>query len=314
MADPGFYNIPEAYPRQLSLTFEQVIQQEESRFMGMQDAQARWTGKEYVFRDLSKNNWVRNDARGGATLGRESQFSFRKTYKKKVEAEAIWFYEWDKELLDNIALPTSEEMTAMKSGFNRIYDDLSIQAAFEDSLGGVDPYNTATPFPTSQIVPVNYGTPQAPTAGSNQGMTPWKLERARQLFDTADIDMDKEEACIALSPVEIEDLVYFSSTFSQSFWGQVVGDWVKQWHMGNKVAKLMGFTVIKSNRLSVTSGIRDCIAFCRSGFVKSATTDIKMTIDRVPDQKNALLLQGSAMVGISRRWDEKVIKVPCAHT
>ncbi len=313
MPDPGLFSLVESYSRQSDNVFKHVIQQKESRFMGMQDANARWTGKEFIFRDLSKNNWTRNDSRGGDTMGRESQTSFRKVYKKKVEPEAIWFYEWDKELLDNVVLPTSEEMQAMDYGFQRIYDDLSIEAAFEDSYGGVEPYNTAQVFPTSQVVPVNYGTPQAPTALSDLGMTPWKLTRANAMFDKLDLDMENEEKCIALSPDEIDDLVYYSSTFSQSFWGQVVGEWVKEWNKGNRAAQLMGFRVIKTNRLTVASGVRSCIAFCRSGFVKSATTDIKMTIDRIPEKKNALLLQGSAMVGIGRRYDEKVIKIPCYH-
>lgn len=313
MPDPGFYNIPEAYPRKLSLTFEHVIQQEESKFMGMQDTQARWTGKEYVFRDLSKNAWTRNDTRGGDTVGRESQFSFRKVYKKKVEGEAIWFPEWDKELLDDIALPTSEEMQAQKAGFNRIYDDLCIEAAFEDALGGADPYNTAIVFPSSQSVAVNYGTPVAPTAGSNQPLTPWKLVRARKMFSEADIDVSREELCLAISPEEIEDMIYYSSTYSTEMWAKVVGEWVTQWQSGNKLAKLMGYNVVETNRLSETSGIRNCIAYCRSAFVKSATTDVKMSLDRVPQKKNALLLQGSAMVGIGRRHDEKVIKLPCYH-
>lgn len=305
--------IPEHYPRQLSTNFEQAIQQSESKFRAMVDPSAKWTGKEFVFRDLTKNNWTRNDTRGGTTVARETLASFRKTYKKKVEAEAIEFYEWDQELLDSIVHPKSEELQALLSGYERAFDDLVIEAAFEDSLGGVEPHNTATAFPSSQIIPVNYGTPAAPTAGSDQPMTPWKLTRARKMFEENDIDLTREEACIALSPAEIEDLTWYVSTAPTDMWAKIVGEWLNQYHSGNLKAKLMGFTPIVSNRLTVASGVRKCIAFCRSGFVKSAAEEVKTSMDRIPTDKNKLLLQGSAMVGIARRWDEKVVQIPCYH-
>jgi hypothetical protein len=320
MPDPS-YTIPEHYPRQFSTMFEQAIQQSESKFRGMVDSDGRWTGKQYVFRNLSQNNWVRNDTRGGTTVARESQASFRSCFKKKVEAEAIEFYEWDEELLAQIVHPKSQEMEAMRMGYERAFDDLCIEAAFEDAYGGVDPHVTAQVFPTSQILSVAFGTPAAPVAGSNQPMTPWKIMRARKMFEDAQIDLSREEACIALAPADIESLTYYISTAPNEFWAKVLGDWLAQYHQGNLKAKLFGFTPIISTRLATTTTgatsasylIRKCVAFCRSGFVKSATEDVKSSLDRIPQDKNKLLLQGSAMVGIGRRYDEKIIQIPCEY-
>ena len=56
MPDPS-YTTPEHYPRQFLTNFEHAIQQTESKFRGMVDPDARWTGKQYAFRNLSQNNW-----------------------------------------------------------------------------------------------------------------------------------------------------------------------------------------------------------------------------------------------------------------
>jgi hypothetical protein len=320
MPDPS-YNIPEHFPRQFSELFNQSIQQSESKFRSMLDAEGRWSGKQYVFRNLSQNTWTRNDTRGGSTVARESAASFRSCFKKKVEAEAIEFYEWDEELLAQIVSPKSSEMEAMKMGYERAFDDLCIEAAFEDSYGGPDPHVTAQVFPTSQIVPVNFGTPAAPVAGTNQPFTPWKILRAKKMFMDANIDLDREELCIAISPAEIEDLMVYVSTSPNETWAKLTADFLSEHHKGNKTAKLFGATPIVSTRLATTTtgatsssyNIRKCIAFLRSAFVKSATEDVKSSMDRIPQDKNKLLLQGSAMVGIGRRYDEKIIQLPCEH-
>lgn len=312
MADP-YYTIPEHYPRQFATNFNHAIQQSESKFRGMTDSEGRWTGKQFIFRDLSKNTWTRNDTRGGTTVARETQASFRSTFKKKVEAEAIEFYEWDEELLAQIVHPKSSEMEAMRMGYERAFDDLMIEAQFEDSYGGADPHITAQVFPASQVLAVNYGTPAAPTAGTDQPMTPWKIIRAKKMLTEVDIDLDREEVCISMSPTEVEDLIYYVSTAPNEVWAKVIGAWLDQYQTGNRLAKLLGCTPIITTRMSVSSGVRNCAVFCRSAFVKSATEDVKSSLDRIPQDKNKLLLQGSAMVGVARRYDEKIIKVPCYH-
>ena len=320
MADPS-YTIPEHYPRQFSTMFEQAIQQTDSKFRGMVDADARWTGKQYVFRDLTTNVWSRSDTRGGTTVARESQASFRSCFQKKVEAEAIEFYEWDQELLAQIVHPKSGEIEAMRAGYERAFDDLCIEAATEDSYGGPDPHVTAQPFPTSQILSVAYGTPAAPVAGSNQPLTPWKIMKCRTLFEEQNIDLSKEEVCLSLAPRDIEMLQYYVSLASTEFWARVLGAWLEQYHAGNLKAKLFGFTPIITTRIPTTTTgatsssyyIRKCVAFCRSAFVKSAAEVVKSSMDRIPQDKNKLLLQGSAMVGVGRRKDEKVIQIPCEY-
>ena len=315
MPDPT-YTIPEHFEKRYAMTFAQEVQQSVSKFSPFLDADSQWTGKQFVYRDLSKTNWVVNNSRGGTTPTRESTASFRSVFSDKLEPEeGIIFPDWDDELLDRVSSPKSAEMEAMKMGFERALDDLTISRLFSDVYVGTEAngHTTAKAFPTANILPVNYGTPVAPTAGSNQPLTPWKIIRAKKMIEMADVDLDREELLLAISPEEVEDLIYYVSTAPNELWATIVGDWLKAYQSGNTLAKLMGCTVIRSNRLTVSSGIRTCALYCRSAFVRSAYMDVKSSFDKLPREKHAMQLWSSARVGIGRRRDEGVIQIPCAH-
>lgn len=310
------YTIPEHYPRRYAMNFAQVVQQAASKFSPYLDPDSQWTGKQFVYRDLSKTNWIVNNARGGTTPSRETEASFRSVFADKLEPESgIVFPEWDDELLDRVSSPKSPEQEAMRMGFERALDDLTLSKLFADVYVGTDAnqHGTAQAFPSGNVVAVNYGTPAAPTAGSDQPMTPWKIIRAKKLMEEANVDLDREELILALSPQEIEDLTYYVSVAANELWAKVVGDWLQEHQKGNKVAKLMGCTVITTTRMTVSSGVRNCALYCRSAFVRSAYMNVKSSMSVLPREKNAMLLWSSAMVGVGRRTDEKVIKLPCYH-
>lgn len=305
------YNIPEHYPRQLADTFAHSIQQTESRFKMAGVLDSTWTAKEKVYRDLSKNTWIRDDSRFGDTVARETAASFRKAWKKKIVAEPIKFAEWDRELLDRIVLPTSEEQQALRYGYERAVDDLFLEACTEDAYGGDEPYTTAIPFPSSQQLAVNETSTGA--SGANTGLTPWKLLRAKKRFEDLDINLDREEVILAIRPQQELELAKYIESASNDVWAAMIAEWYKSFSTGNTSAKLFGiFKVIKTTRLTVpASDIVTCFAFCRSAFIMSPASEVKVSLDRIPEQRNMLLLQGSAMVGVSRRYDERIIQIPC---
>jgi len=305
------YTIPEHYPRQFADVFAHQIQQTESRFKMAGVLDSSWTAKEKIYRDLSKNTWRRDESRFGDTVARESEASFRKAFKKKIVAEPIKFDQWDKELLDRIVLPTSEEQQSMRYGYERALDDLFIEACTEDAYGGSDPYTTAITFPNDQKLAVN--ETKSGASGANLGLTPWKLLRAKKRFEDLDINLDREEVCLAIRPQQELELLTYVEAATNDIWAAMIADWYKQYQAGNTAVKLFGlFKVIKSTRLAVpSSDIVTCFAFCRSAFVMSPASEVKSSIDRIPEKNNMLLLQGSAMVGIGRRYDERILHIPC---
>ncbi len=305
------YNIPEHYPRQLADTFAHQIQQTEGKFKMAGVLDPSWTAKEKVYRDLSKNTWIRDESRFGDTVARETAASFRKAWKKKIVAEPIKFAEWDRELLDRIVLPTSEEQQALRYGYERAVDDLFLEACTEDAYGGDEPYTTAIPFPASQQLAVNETSTGA--SGANTGLTPWKLLRAKKRFEDLDINLDREEVCLAIRPQQEIEMAKYIESASNDVWAGLMAEWYRAYSRGDTNAKLFGiFKVIKTTRLAVpASDIVTCFAFCRSAFIMSPASEVKVSLDRIPEQRNMLLLQGSAMVGVSRRYDERIIQIPC---
>lgn len=298
------------------MTFANEIQQATSKFSPYLDAESEWTGSEFVYRTLKPTAWVVNNTRGGTTPTRESEASFRRVSADKLEPEeGIIFPEWDDELLDRVSSPKSREMENMKMGFERGLDDLMISKLFAPVYVGTqaNQHSTQLAFPVGNTVPVNYGTPAAPTAGSDQPLTPWKIMRAKSMMAQMEVNLDSEELVLALSPTEIdEDLPYYVSTAGNETWANHIGRWLDSYQSGAPT-KLMGCSVIVTNRLQVTSGVRNCALWTRSSFVRSAYMNVKTSMDKLPKDKMALQLWSSAMVGIGRRTDEGVIKIPCYH-
>lgn len=305
------YTIPEHYPRQFADTFAHQIQQTDSRFKTAGVLDPTWTSREKIFRDLSQNTWRRDESRFGTTVARESEASFRKGYKKKIVAEPLKFDQWDQHFLDQITLPTSEEMQAMRYGYERAVDDLFIEACSETVYGGSDPFTTSITFPASQQLAVNETKTGA--SGANLGMTPWKLLRAKKRFEDLNLNLDREEVCLAMRPQQELELLAYVESASNDVWAAMIADWYKQVNAGNDSAKLFGlFKVIKTTRLEVpATDIVNCYAFTRTAFVMSPASEVRSSMDRVPEQNNMLLLQGSATVGILRRYDERIIQIPC---
>lgn len=302
--------IPEHYRRQFSDQWEQQIQQADSKFSDAGMLDSTWTAKEKVFTDLSKVEFTETTGqRFGSTNAQEIGGGKRKGFKRKFDC-AVKFDQYDKEFLENMGLPDSEVMQAMRMAWNRRLDDIFIDAAIAQSIGGAEPYITPLAFPVSQVVPVNYVKPQA-ALGSNSGMTIWKLLETKTRFEKLDLDLDREEVCLAISPEEEQQLMLYVESAPNETWAKMVAAWFER-----KEAKLLGlFKVIKTNRLPLNSStdVRTCVAFCKKGFTLSSDSfDIKMDI--LATEKHALQIASYGQKGAVRRYDERVIHLPCDRT
>ena len=64
-----------------------------------------------------------------------------------------------------------------------------------------------------------------------------------------------------------------------------------------------------SNRLSVASSIRDCIAFVNDGIALAVGKDVTARIDERADKGYATQVYYSAAFGATRMEEEKVVKI-----
>lgn len=300
--------IPDHFRRQFSATWDSVLQQRNQRFANAGRIESSWSAKEFVWHDLDKIEAVETTGqRFGDSNPTDVSGGARKGYQRQFDV-AIKRDQWDQKFLDQWALPDSDIVMEMKSGLNRKLDDVWLDAAVADALGGADPYNTAIPLPNSSKVPVNYilgGT------GSNSGLTPYKLLEATKRFAAAEVDLDQEELWLAISPQQRLELVSYVAQAPNEVWARIVGKWLEDSATG-KPAKLMGYNVIESNRIQLDSAtdIRTCVAFTKSAFKVSPITQ-RLQMDVIPTKRHALWIQSYLSFGAVRVVDAKVQLIYC---
>ncbi len=299
--------IPDHFRRQFSSVWNSVLQQKDARFAKAGLTVSDWTAKEYVWRDLDKVEAVETtNQRFGDSNPSDISGGARKGYQRQFDT-GIKRDRWDQKFLAMSALPDSQVITEMKQGLNRAIDDVFIQAAYADSLGGADPYNTTIALPNSSKVPVNYvlgGT------GANIGITPEKIMETMVRFEESEVDTEQEELYLALHPRDLIYLAQYIKTVNQSssnaFWAEAVGDWLKD-HKKGLPSKLLGFNVIVSTRLPLdtTTDIRTNVAFAKSAMVVSPlVTDLH--VDVIPEKRHMLQIMDYISFGAVRVNDKKV--------
>ena len=271
-----------------------------------------WSAKQYVKRMRDTIAWRVNNTRFGETNAEEFEAGFRSGFWSSIEATPKKFDRIDQKLLDSIPLPTGPVIEDMMMGLGRIQDDLFIAASTADSLGGAEPYITPTVFPAGNAIDVGYIKPLV-AVGANQGMTPWKVLEARNRFLKQFIDFDSEEMVLAMSADEQTQLILSAEAAPNEAWAKVTLNWFEKRLGGDMAAKLMGFTVVSSERLSVDSGtgVRTCVAFAKRAFCVSPMSGIETHIDVLPTKRHSIQVAAYAQFGVFRVFDEMVIKIPC---
>ena len=121
-------------------------------------------------------------------------------------------------------------------------DDAVISAATGTAFTGVAG-GTSTALPAGQII----------TEAGTGRLTIAKLRQAKEILDLADVDPSLPRY-IVVGPKQITDLLGTTEVTSSDF------NTVKALASGD-VNSFLGFNFVVSNRLSVASSIRDCIAF-----------------------------------------------------
>lgn len=304
------YDIPGHFKRQFSDTWDMVLQQKNQKFASAGLTESGWTAREYIWQDLETvASREVTGQRLGDTNPQELSGSARRGNMRSWDIPVIRD-KWDNKWLERQALPDSDVIATMKAAANRALDDAFIDACDATVYGGQDPYNTAIAFPNASKIGVQFVQPNA--TAINTGLTPWKILEATRLLESAEVDPTQEELYLAITPRQKFDMAYYASTATNDVWGSVIGDWLKQDAKGVP-AKLMGYNVIMTNRLRYLdqpNDIRAVYAFARSAFKVSPVSQ-ELTIDRLPEKRNAIQFYSCMHFGALRTYDEKVIQIAC---
>ena len=189
-----------------------------------------------------------------------------------------------------LADPTSSYAMAAAFAMGRAMDDAVISAATGTAFTGVAG-GTSTALPAGQII----------TESSTGRLTIAKLRQAKEILDLADVDPSLPRH-IVVGPKQITDLLGTTEVTSSDF------NTVKALASGD-VNSFLGFNFVVSNRLSVGSSIRDCIAFVNDGIALAVGKDVTARIDERADKGYATQVYYSAAFGATRMEEEKVVKI-----
>lgn len=296
--------IPQFFQRNFKNIWDHTVQQEVSKVANRVTVDT-FEGKEQIYQNIDQLSFVPRQGRLGKTNPQQTTGGFRKMIKAQFKC-AIIFDKWDQKFLDKLGRPDSEAVTEMRFAWQRAMDDGVIAAAPAAALGGVDPYITPIPFPSSQQIAVDFVK-----VGSqvNTGMTPDKLMRLVSVYETNNIDIGMEEAWLFMGPTQKEDLIQVVKTAPNAPYANMIGDWYNDTE--NK--KLFGFRTSISTRLPVVSGVTNCLSWIKRGiFAAPDMMEIKM--DVLPEREHALQIVAYADYGFMRRYEERVAGIYCDQT
>ena len=186
--------------------------------------------------------------------------------------------------------PTSSYAQAAAMAMGRAMDDVVISAALGTAFTG-ETGSTSTVLPSTQKI-VESGT---------AGLTIAKLRTAKEKFDLASVDPSIARF-IVVSPRQITDLLGTTEVTSSDF------NTVKALANG-EINSFLGFNFIVSNRLSIASSKRKCIAFAQDGIALAVGKDVQARIDERADKSYATQVYYCMSIGATRMEEEKVVEV-----
>ena len=186
--------------------------------------------------------------------------------------------------------PTSSYAQAAAFALGRAMDDEIISAVSGTAFSG-ETGSTSVVLPSAQKI----------TESGTDGLTIAKLRSAKEKFDSASVDPSIPRY-IVVGPKQISDLLGTTQVTSSDF------NTVKALANG-EINSFLGFNFITSNRLSIASNKRLCLAFAMDGIKLALGQDIMTRIDERSDKGYATQVYVCMTMGATRMEEEKVVTV-----
>ena len=186
--------------------------------------------------------------------------------------------------------PTSSYAQAAAFALGRAMDDEIISAATGNAFSG-ETGSTTVALPSTQII----------TESGTTGMTIDKLREAKEILDSNSVDPSIPRYII-VGPKQISDLLGTTQVTSSDF------NTVKALANG-EINSFLGFNFITSNRLSIASSKRLCLAFAMDGIKLALGQDIMTRIDERSDKGYATQVYVCMTMGATRMEEEKVVTI-----
>ena len=278
--------ITTAFVQQYSNNVQMLSQQKGSLLRGTVDTESI-VGKNAFFDQVGVATAVKRTTRHGDTPQIDTPHSRRRVSLVDYEyADLIDNQDKIRTLID----PTSSYALAAVYALGRAQDDEIIAAASGTAFTG-ETGSTSTTLPAGQQI----------TESGTDGLTIAKLRNAKEIFDSASVDPSISRY-IVVGPKQISDLLGTTEVTSSDF------NTVKALANG-EVNTFLGFNFIVSNRLSIASSKRLCLAYAMDGIKMAIGQDLMTRIDERADKGYSTQIYVCQSIGATRMEEEKVVTI-----
>ena len=278
--------ITTAFVQQYSNNVQMLSQQKGSLLRNAVDAETI-VGKNAFFEQVGQATAQKRVSRHSDTPQIDTPHSRRRVSMVDYEyADLIDKQDQVRTLID----PTSSYAQAAAFALGRAMDDEIITAVSGTAFSG-ETGSTSVVLPSAQKI----------TESGTDGMTIAKLREAKEKFDSASVDPSIPRY-IVVGPKQISDLLGTTQVTSSDF------NTIKALANG-EINSFLGFNFITSNRLSIASSKRLCLAFAMDGIKLALGQDIMTRIDERSDKGYATQVYVCMTMGATRMEEEKVVTI-----
>ena len=272
--------------QQYSNNVQMLSQQKGSLLRNTVDAETV-VGKNAFFEQVGVATAVKRVSRHGDTPQIDTPHSRRRVSMVDYEyADLIDKQDQVRTLID----PTSSYAQAAAFALGRAMDDEIIGARSGNAFAG-ETGSTPVALPAAQKI----------TESGTDGLTLAKLRSAKEKFDSASVDPSIQRYLV-VGPTQISDLLNTTQVTSSDF------NTVKALVNG-EINQFLGFTFVTSNRLSIASSKRLCLAYAGDGIKLALGQDIMTRIDERSDKGYATQVYVCMTMGATRMEEEKVVTI-----
>lgn len=293
-------NLYELFTTQFSTLLELKLQQRGSKLRG------KVREGQHVGKQASPVNQV-GAIQAKAPAGRfapknrtDAQFTRRWVFPNPMEIDQL-IDSFDE--LETIVDPKSQYVENAANAFGRAWDDMLIANALGTAQIGTDGASftaeTWASFSSAYNVAHDFG------ASATTGLTAAKLIEANRIFRHNHVDLENDPATVVIGSTQESDLLKQVQVVSTEYNDRPV-------LVDGRVKRFMGFDIVVSERLQVTSSDRYCFAFVKSGLYLGLWADLmnRVTI-RNELSSEPYDLYSKSMFGATRLEPGRIVQILC---
>lgn len=310
-------DIEQNYQIKYSEKWGSYLQQEASRLEKYVTVETGLSGKMVTFDQYGLLTFTEKTTRLGSTTLTEAPTKRRVIYPR-IYTKAVGFDEFDAKKLSNIDIPVSKTIEGLRAAAGRCMDSVMLDAFLGTCYTGENGTTAAT-LGTAQTIAKDYAESSATTDSSDtsgtaatppaSNLTVAKLRKALSMLQKAEAWNEErrqygDELVLACTSSQINSLLQEPEVSSYDY------NSVRALVEG-KIDTFLGFRIIRTELLPISSGVRSCLAWVKSKAQFGIWDDFKVKISIRDDLDEALQIRAKFACGATRLQEEAFVKILC---